>query len=224
MEGLVLLLAMDQLNMQDKYSRPSPSSIEDADFNERKHYLEKVSDNIVCKVWYTLDTKTLMKPDDTASVGFCCDGEKDNDFIGCELKGNCLNGEWFLYLCVNVDRDNIPTEWYCREDCRQKIQRPSQHYNYCSCHTDLGADEPMIGCNAENKCLGKEWYHLVCLGMTVDEVPKGKWYCSYCNGKYPKNKTQHRKKTCRKKGEKMSKREEDHLLEDDHVYNYSLGM
>ncbi|OWF48543.1 Chromatin modification-related protein png2 [Mizuhopecten yessoensis] len=60
-------------------------------------------------------------------------------------------------------------------------------YQYCNCRTDLG-EEPMVGCAAKSKCARQEWYHLQCLGLPLDELPKGAWFCSDACAKRKKGK------------------------------------
>ena len=47
---------------------------------------------------------------------------------------------------------------------------------YCYCH---GQDEgEMIGCDNEDCII--EWFHMKCLKITPNSIPKGKWYCPEC--------------------------------------------
>ena len=52
---------------------------------------------------------------------------------------------------------------------------------YCYCNGPEVGD--MIGCDNENCTI--EWFHCKCLKISLDAVPKGKWYCPSCR-KLPK--------------------------------------
>ena len=55
-------------------------------------------------------------------------------------------------------------------------QTAIQAQTYCYCH---GLDEgEMIGCDNEDCKI--EWFHLKCLKITQNSIPKGKWYCPEC--------------------------------------------
>ena len=47
------------------------------------------------------------------------------------------------------------------------------------CYCKKGESEGcMIGCDSDNCSI--QWFHLSCLGLTLHQVPKGKWYCPEC--------------------------------------------
>ncbi|KAL2923217.1 PHD finger protein ING2 [Bienertia sinuspersici] len=48
---------------------------------------------------------------------------------------------------------------------------------YCVCHQVSFGD--MIACDNES-CLGGEWFHYACVGLTPETRFKGKWYCPTC--------------------------------------------
>ncbi|GER50501.1 inhibitor of growth protein [Striga asiatica] len=48
---------------------------------------------------------------------------------------------------------------------------------YCVCHQVSFGD--MIACDNDN-CLGGEWFHYSCVGLTPETRFKGKWYCPTC--------------------------------------------
>ena len=54
------------------------------------------------------------------------------------------------------------------------VQPPSQTFFYCN-GPEIGE---MIACD-NNDCT-IEWFHLKCLHISSDSIPKGKWYCPDC--------------------------------------------
>lgn len=48
---------------------------------------------------------------------------------------------------------------------------------WCLCQQENDPDLAMVQCEYK-KCPIK-WYHLQCLGLTVDTLPEGKFYCEY---------------------------------------------
>ena len=88
----------------------------------------------------------------------------------------------------NIREDNQDTEEDLHEDdsdTTQDIRRDTEEENsdddadekWCYCRRDESFDS-MIGCDSED-CLYK-WFHLSCLHITPEQVPKGKWYCPDC--------------------------------------------
>jgi PHD-finger len=47
---------------------------------------------------------------------------------------------------------------------------------YCYCHKVSFGE--MIAC--DNPECAIEWFHFGCVGISVDNRPKGKWYCDEC--------------------------------------------
>ena len=179
-EGFVCLLCMEECGMNDLASRPenAPDDIENGNDDEKYAFFSKLVNKIVDLVWHPLDVESLRSDDDAGVPLTCCGEESDEDMIGCEARSSCKRGEFFHYSCVGIDSDNIPSPWFCSEECRDRNPEP---YLYCECQTDLGSDEPMIGCSAEGFCTRFEWYHIRCLN--IKSVPKGKWYCcDACKG------------------------------------------
>ena len=106
-----------------------------------------------------------------------------------------------------MDPANIPDNWFCSDVCRNVHSM----YNYCHCHHNLGIDETMIGCSAEDQYLGSEWYHYRCVGIQEDDVPQGDWYCQA---------------SCRiaKKGRQPAGRGDVVSQSTDFVHNYSRAI
>ena len=174
-EGLVCLVAMKMLSMEDINSEPSTApSVETLSDDEKSSYFRSVCRDIVKKVWHELDTKQLKIEDDTGPPLYCCGEEKDEGLIGCEERANCPNGELFHFSCVGLDPENPPEDWFCSEAC----QRRRSYFRYCHCHEDLGPDEPMIGCSAGSKCQGSEWYHMACVNVNPEsDIEDEEWFC-----------------------------------------------
>jgi hypothetical protein len=210
-EAYLCLLAMELQKMEDISSRPNsaPDGIENASDEEKSKYFENVCSSLVSHVWYRLDTDLLQHDDGTSLEMFCCGEDKDEAVIGCEARSRCTKGEYFHYSCVNVDPDNIKGDWFCSDECRQQ-QIP---YSYCTCKTDLGSDEPMIGCSAEHLCTKVEWYHMKCLGIDPDKTIKGDWFCSSeC------------KKRLKGKGRKQKGQDTSITYENDRKRDYSVAL
>lgn len=210
-EGFVCLLAMTILGMEEKENRPTDAEeeIENASFEQRNVFFKDTCESIVQKLWFTLNTNALGVDDGTGPPVFCCGEDIDDDTIACEAGSNCDNGEIFHYMCAEIDPNNVPRNWFCSDQCRNR----TAVYPYCNCHIDLGMDEPMIGCSAETECLGNEWYHMKCVGFNEDNAPTGDWYCQEaCKPKKRKG----------KKGKKKSKKDVKPV--NDTKYNYSRAL
>jgi len=64
----------------------------------------------------------------------------------------------------------------------ETMQPPSQtHQTFCYCNGPEAGE--MIGCDNQDCTI--EWFHLRCLKISPDSIPKGKWYCPNCK-KLPK--------------------------------------
>lgn len=159
------------MEMADKGNRPSaaPESIENSSVDDRQEYLQSVVSSVVQNVWHYLETESLKTDDQTEPEKFCCGEDIEEEVILCGAGRNCTKGEVFHYSCAGLDTENLPNNWFCSDTCRNE----KDSYPYCTCHQDLGNDEPMIGCSAGSKCTADEWYHTKCLDMT--DVPEGKW-------------------------------------------------
>jgi len=46
---------------------------------------------------------------------------------------------------------------------------------YCVCKKMFEDSDEMIGCD-----MCDEWYHLTCMGVTVQEAAEDKWFCNEC--------------------------------------------
>ncbi|XP_060559101.1 uncharacterized protein LOC132719356 [Ruditapes philippinarum] len=210
-EGYVCLLLMELKDINDTSSRPAdaPLQIEDQSHDVKQVYFDDVCSSIVEKVWQNLDTDTLKEHADDQDFVVCCGTEMDDDLIGCESRSNCIGGEYFHYSCVDIDPENVTYPWYCSDQCRNQ---PRQPYQYCNCKTDLGTDEPMIGCDGDPRCLKYDWYHMRCVGIDPEKPPKGKWYCSdQCR---PKRK---------RSGSKSKTRVSPNVSRKDHKHLYSTA-
>ena len=60
--------------------------------------------------------------------------------------------------------------------------------SWCYCRKSESTDH-MIGCN--NAACLIQWFHLSCLHLTLEQIPKGKWLCPEC--RHLKNKSKSRK-------------------------------
>ena len=156
-----------------------------------------------------MDKLSLKTDDDTSTPLFCCGEEKDEGLIEYGERANCPSGEVFHYSCVGIDPDDLPDNWYCSEECKNR----NSFNSYCHCHKDLGIDEPMVGCEAGKKWLGTEWYHMKCVGMSADAPPTGAWYCqSAC------------RKALSTKGKGKANKKPDPPNACDLTYNYSKAI
>ena len=208
-EGYVCLLTMELMEMAEKGDRPStaPESIENSSVDDRQEYLQSVVSSVVQNVWHHLETESLKTDDQTEPEKFCCGEDIEEEVILCGAGRNCTKGEVFHYSCAGLDTENLPNNWFCSDTCRNE----KDSYPYCTCHQDLGNDEPMIGCSAGSKCTADEWYHTKCLDMT--DVPEGNWYCrSAC------------KSSKKAKSRKKSKSRSTVNKSDDFKYNYSRAI
>ena len=50
---------------------------------------------------------------------------------------------------------------------------------FCPCGAEDSDD--MIMCD-DNNCK-HQWFHYLCVGITEDTVPVGKWFCPSCSGR-----------------------------------------
>ena len=62
---------------------------------------------------------------------------------------------------------NLPPDHSSSNNCDQ----------WCYCKEDESIDH-MIGCDNPNCPI--QWFHLSCLHLTLNQVPKGKWFCPEC--------------------------------------------
>ncbi|XP_060588189.1 uncharacterized protein LOC132743654 [Ruditapes philippinarum] len=172
-KGYVLLFGMDHLNMENLDD--DIALFDGMDDSEQRQQLKSTAKEIVEKVWCGT-TKIESNLEELAEEGLCHCKEDLDDFdepmIECQ-NNDCEKGHWFHYVCVGIDEDNIPSDWFCSEECRNDVI----HYKYCICKKYI-KDEPMIECSYPN-CEG-QWFHGCCFGMTEDQFPdtKTSWYCS----------------------------------------------
>ena len=61
--------------------------------------------------------------------------------------------------------------------------------SWCYCRKGESVDDYMIGC--DNAACLIQWFHLSCLHLTLEQVPKGNWLCPEC--KHLKNMSKRRK-------------------------------
>ena len=204
-EGFICLLMMKQCGMNDPTSRPenAPDNIENGNSDEKYAYFKQMVNKIVDIVWHSLDVDSLKTNDGTGVPLLCCGEETDEDLIGCDSRSSCQRGEFFHYSCVGLDPENVPSPWFCSDECRNRTPEP---YRFCECQTDRGSDEPMIGCSAETLCTRFEWYHMRC--VNIKSIPKGKWYC--CDACKALSKT--------KRGQKPSSSKYDY------VYKHNIAL
>lgn len=47
------------------------------------------------------------------------------------------------------------------------------------CYCQQGETDTMVACDNQN--CQYQWFHLQCLGLKKNELPKGKWYCQDCS-------------------------------------------
>ena len=174
-EGFVCLLAMKLFSMEDKDSAPKEHGLSNTStFENRKELFDEKCKTIVQHLWHSISTNILKIDDGTGPPIYCCGEELDEEFIACLAGDKCRNGELFHYSCAEIDINNPPQNWYCSDDC----ENFQNEYGYCRCRTDLGEDEPMIGCAAGEKCLRVEWYHMKCVNIDSENIPTGDWYCN----------------------------------------------
>jgi len=210
-EGFVSLLTMHLMEMEDEESEPGnvEITIVNGDFEQRNKYFTDVCKTVVQRLWHTLNTNALTVDHGTGPSVFCCGEDLDNGTIACSAGTNCTHGEVFHYICADVDPNNLPQNWHCSEECRNRTIL----YPFCHCRQNLGNDQPMIGCSAGSSCVDREWYHLKCVHMSAENVPKGDWFCQ--------DACKTAKKGKRKRGKKSADKPEQIY---DHTYNYSRAM
>ena len=208
-EGYICLLVKELLQMTNEERPPgAPPDIENASEEERYHYLESVCLKAVETIWHHTNVNKLRVDDGTGPPVYCCGEDLDEDIIVCKAGSRCTRGQYFHRACADYD-ETVPLDsWFCSDDCR----RQPTSYQYCVCKVDLGDDEPMIGCSAEDKCEGAEWYHLKCVGIAEDAVPEGDWFC--CG------------KCSRVKPKRSSKTPSNYVISNymDHLRNYSCAI
>jgi hypothetical protein len=82
----------------------------------------------------------------------------------------CPNGSWFHWSCVDpVITTHSDDDWFCCAACAQ-----SEGYVYCFCRRKLTGEEAcdeMVQCHLADNCKRHEWYHLVCLGKSANDLP-----------------------------------------------------
>ena len=69
------------------------------------------------------------------------------------------NREVHIGCLEGVDEESIPEKWFCSEQCRQNILK------FCCGKFIDGSRGRFIGCDAVEKCLHLEWYHLSCKNL-----------------------------------------------------------
>jgi hypothetical protein len=78
--------------------------------------------------------------------------------------------------------------------CRQDSAAPEPPYCFCGAPDN----DEMVAC--DGKGCPREWFHYVCVGLTQETVPKGKWFCDDCGVKKARVvKCKHTKNASRKR-------------------------
>ncbi|KAJ8304619.1 hypothetical protein KUTeg_018202 [Tegillarca granosa] len=172
----LMCLSTEDLGMSELDDRPqnAPLNLEQATMEVKRQYLTSVAQTLISKLEYKLDTDALLKMDKEGGGVYCCDQDLDEGFIGCDFGERCAKGQWFYYSCAGINETDLPEEFYCSDECKERI---NVSYPYCICKTDLGEFEPMVGCDAEDRCTKGKWFHMSCLGIE-EEVQEEKGYCS----------------------------------------------
>ncbi|XP_046569005.1 uncharacterized protein LOC124277378 [Haliotis rubra] len=107
-EAFVTLPAKELSGIENTSDRPEnpPVDIETESKEKRKEYMDAICQKITSHVWHQLNTDALKVEAtgiDDLSL-YCC----NENFIGCEKRGQCLKGQWFHYSCAGVDPENLP--------------------------------------------------------------------------------------------------------------------
>ena len=207
-EGYVCLLAKDILGMDGERPPDAPPDIETASLDQREQFMKDICEKIVQTVWHHTNVDRLKEENICGPPLFCCGEELDDPLVSCYAGNRCTRGQFFHRICAGIDDDDIPQPWYCCDEC----SRINTIYPYCHCKENLGNDEPMIGCSAEEDCQGSEWYHLKCLGIADEDVPEGDWFCT---------------DKCRSKKKKRSSKDKDKSTVGnvaDYVRNHSMAI
>ena len=87
-----------------------------------------------------------------------------------------LVGKWFSR------QNTMPTiplqDSESASSSQDSTDRQLSRQGWCYCGKDETFDN-MIGC--DNKDFKIEWYHLACLKLDKEKIPKGRWYCPDCH-------------------------------------------
>ena len=84
-----------------------------------------------------------------------------------------------------IDLDAEPNIEDDSASSRSSNQEPDETL-YCDCQVIYEEGSPdMVCCDNLTKCLGRNWYHLECVGLDAVPGPTDKWYCHYCIADHP---------------------------------------
>ena len=87
-------------------------------------------------------------------------------------------------LGVNSAEDNGgqsprgETKKESQNDTEDVFYESMMHEKYCFAQCSLD-DDQMVGCDGRDCRIS--WFHLQCVGLTPETVPKGSWYCPDCS-------------------------------------------
>ena len=128
--------------------------------------------------WYTKPGKSShtehLLNDDTESTDQVVVDEiscEDSDFVESQGVTGVENQE------VMEIQPTTDSQQFVNSDDRESSDQDEQ-WCYCGKGESEGS---MIGC--DNDACPRQWFHLSCLHLTLDQVPKGKWYCPECRHK-----------------------------------------
>ena len=187
---------MELLGMDDLGSRPA-SAPDDLvkDQEAKKTFFNNTCLSLVKELWHPLNVLELSESQREATdYPYCCGMDSGEEMIGCELREGCENNEWFHFTCKDLDPSNLPAIFLCSAECKEKWEKKQAEYKYCFCHKDIGG--AMVQCDAADKCISWQWYHLSCVNLEQKHLPD-LWYC--CN-------------TCYEIDEKKRRRRKSHRL------------
>ena len=151
------------------FTKPTePSSDEDPDIavdieSEDRHFPDTVHCITVDGEVFedrTASTSTNIINDDTVTDS----GPIDSDFDSTLLQVDAVtsNQQETSHISDDATESSVPakaTLWcYCQQD------KPEQS---------------LVGC--DNPACQIEWFHLSCLHLTVEQLPRGKWFCPECH-------------------------------------------
>ena len=128
--------------------------------------------------WYTNPGKSShteqLLNDDTESTDQVVVDEiscEDSDFVE-SLGVTGVENQEVMEIQPTTD-----SQQFVNSDDRESSDQDEQ-WCYCGKGESEGS---MIGC--DNDACPRQWFHLSCLHLTLDQVPKGKWYCPECRHK-----------------------------------------
>jgi len=103
---------------------------------------------------------------------------------GSQLQSNMddLQPDMTNQLGDNEDDENVEEQRDTQnnideQEDRDELESDDENEKWCYCNRDESYDY-MIGCDGKNCTI--QWFHLCCLHLTMEQIPKGKWFCPYC--------------------------------------------